>query len=300
MGDDFFKKMRLIPAEEFDRLKMKDVRDYDPELMNRVRSEQYIEQILSNTTLTPEQKVRLLQANLYTHKSQTSIPAANLLHHIADNAVPNQIPPAAQLNPQIQAPEVADEGEDDEIPIGNQNNLMKAVNYLPEATRKKATKMARFLVDNSETVSVNNKNELVLDNKTIKNSNMTDILNYLFNPRKGVREPHGLKAFSLSLKEINMPISFISNRKVKSFIDPLHSSSQRGFFPLAHSDSSKALVSPIKSESYTSVKSNQSGKGKRRKIIGYAKFPFHNYIKSKSLKKFSSKPSFKSLGLYKI
>lgn len=296
MGEsEYFKKMRLIPIEEYDRIKLKDIRDYDPELLNRVRSESFISQILANEKLSSEEKIRLLQANQFTHKSQSKFPSANIVAPAAATGPPAPLQPnpeeiAEELLPQVAEQEEEEEDMEDQ-PQQNKNFIYQAVNYLPEATRKRATNLTRFLDDNSDVLSVNNRNELVVGKNNVKNSNMTDILNYLFNPRKNSREPIGVKAFILAAKNLNMPTSFIQNRKVKSNINLSKELTKKG--------DTDALLSPSKSDnSFHSITENQEGKGKANNIIGYAKLPFgmsHYSIPNKK-----SNSSFKSLGLYKI
>lgn len=187
-----FKKMRLIPEDEYERFKANEIKDYSPELMQKVRSEKYLESIISNSTLSPEEKVRMIQANVFVNKSEMKFEPPPT--------------PAPGILPQFVIRE-EDEDDDDKF-----ENLEDAVRYLPEQARVRASKLKEFIRLHPD-ISVNDNNELVLNNQVILGSNMTDLFNHLFNPRKTIA-PRGLKEFQSKLLELNVPLGFISNRKV--------------------------------------------------------------------------------------
>jgi hypothetical protein len=64
-----FKKFRLVDEDEFNRSKLKEIRDYNPDLMRRVREETLIEKILNNSELDPGEKIRLITGTITKQKS---------------------------------------------------------------------------------------------------------------------------------------------------------------------------------------------------------------------------------------
>ena len=70
-----------------------------------------------------------------------------------------------------------------------------------------------FLQEHPDEVDVTNQNQLMIRGESIPGSNMTDLLNHFYNPRRGI-PPKGLQNFMSTLKAIHTPSTLISNRKL--------------------------------------------------------------------------------------
>ena len=193
-----FKKFRLVDEDEFNRSKLKEIRDYNPDLMRRVREETLIEKILNNSELDPGEKIRLITGTITKQKS------ADLIVSPQQAAA---VPAALE--------EDAEEEEGDDVPevYVPGANLRKALVHLPGQARIKARRLVEFLQEHPDEVDVTNQNQLMIRGESIAGSNMTDLLNHFYNPRRGI-PPKGLQNFMSTLKAIHTPSTLISNRKL--------------------------------------------------------------------------------------
>ena len=204
-----FKKFRLVDEEEVNRQKLKEIRDYNPDLMRRVREETLIEKILRNSELDPGEKIRLITGTITKQMS------SDLLIDPEQSKKPTvPVPAAGEDVPEgdeaAAEEEVAAEEDAEDDPSAN---LKKAIVHLPNQARQRARRHVEFLSEHSEEIGVTNQNKLVIRGESIPGSNMTDLLNHLYNPRKGL-PPKGLGNLMQTLKAIHTPSSLISNRKL--------------------------------------------------------------------------------------
>lgn len=92
---------------------------------------------------------------------------------------------------------------------------------------KQYMKKAQILVEHirkSPDIGWNQRNELILEGKTIPNSNIIDLVDDLVRP-KAKRDPRGIHDFVRALKKDNIPYNFVNNYgrwddKETSFVRP--------------------------------------------------------------------------------
>lgn len=101
----------------------------------------------------------------------------------------------------------------------NEYVLEKVKKNLPKGKLDAGTRLANFLT-NSNSISWNDKNELVIDGTLIPHSNIESILNYA---SRDVRRdpPRGWDTFLRWLADENVPKSAIGNRKGRQQIDDI-------------------------------------------------------------------------------
>lgn len=271
-----FKRFRLVEEDEFQRDRMKQLRDYNPELMSRVRKELSITDILDDESINAEQKLRMLRVMQHTLKPveksvkvptnqkqvrvvidqpgfRTEIPVAQL------PVQPEEEQPEPEL---IQERDIDDVDDDEQVQLeGGESTFEDVVESLPQASRAKASQLANILSDKPNIISLTPKSELVIGGERIPQSNALSMFKYMFNPRHSSVTPVGYAKFVRSLAQLKVPVTLISNKNVQNYLKD-------------------AL---------------QSGHGKHpnpRKPIGYAKLPAK--IRSKLQTPLSS------LKLYKI
>lgn len=101
------------------------------------------------------------------------------------------------------------------IPIVEQTATKpgKVVNLdsIPSVYRKKASSIVQHITDDPE-IDWNERNELIVDGQTIKNSNIIDLVDDLARPSTK-REPRGVEEFTQALRRSNIPDSFIANSR---------------------------------------------------------------------------------------
>jgi len=199
-----FKKMKLVPEMEYDRLKMKEVRDYDPELRTLSFLQSEIDDILNNSNLDAESKMRLFQAAQYRFSSIKERQPEEIKYTSASLPVPPTpvlVPPTPVL-----PPPAAD-------PIPRDMNHDKILNNIPVFQRNKAENFLDLLTEDPDQVTYNNKYQLVVAGKPVKGSNIIDLIRNLYVKRKNYM-PKGQRAFLTAIRRLNMPNTLIQNTEV--------------------------------------------------------------------------------------
>ena len=203
--------MTLVEKAVLDRLRTKQLTQsiQQPELRNLVEIQAHIENLLTNSKLSDDEKVTLLQAaqnrfkkfkeGLYSHVSETT-PEETLTA-----PAPDVGPPAPVAAPT-------------HTPSKTYSKLFGTVN-LPKMFQNKFGALKNFLEDRPDLVRKNEKNEMVLEGKPIDGSNFDDLIRnlYIKNQRYNLE---GNKEFLSTLRKSNMSPSFISNKLVFSIFSP--------------------------------------------------------------------------------
>lgn len=254
-----FKTLRAIPEDEYDRLLAKQIREFDPDINAKVQLEKEIRSILANTRYNDDEKLRLIQAVTYLGTKEEKLSHMSTGITPAPTPRPAPVPPANAV--QEEEPVAMDPDE-------------RGTQYLNSTIRGRAKNLLEF-IDQHPTISVSPKNRLLLNGKEILESNFTDIMNYMFNPRNTIKKaPVGTDAFIHALKQEGAPSYIVGAKVAKKYLSKSTSSSS-------------SLI--------------QGGHGRKRPI-GFAKFPhnmkskFSHNLKSKISKKLKSK----NLNIYKL
>ena len=234
-----FKRFRLVDEEEYNRQKLKEIRDYNPDLMRRVREESLIEKILRNNELDPGEKIRLITGAITKQKS-SDLPIATQDQKTQPTV---QVQPQVEQIPEGEEVEWEEEGDVEEEVEEHPSIYLKRANiHLPTQARLRTNRIVEFLTEHPEEIGVNKKNQLVIRGEPIPGSNMTDLLNHFYNPRKG-HPPKELDNLMHTLKAIHTPSSLIANRKLAKELTQTGQGKIVGFakFPKSQSHYSNPL-----------------------------------------------------------
>ena len=105
-----------------------------------------------------------------------------------------------------------DNSEDSPNPV--EDDIISSV---PPSMQKKAGRLLSRLKSNPE-IKWNDKGEIEYKGKTVKQSNMTDLINDILRNRKNVADPIGWDMFSTVLGDMNIPQDLVGNTKRWQFM----------------------------------------------------------------------------------
>ena len=216
--------MSLVAQEELDRLKQKQLTSYQPELRSMVFLKDEMDTILNRADLPADEKVKLFQIaqnRFASLKSTVLQPSATTA-----TTVTAQLPTATSQADEAEA-EVGEEGEVEAAalpPLGPSSSSIvsvapyaKAIKELPTGFQKKAGQLMGFIDEHPAHFAANSKGEMTIQGRAIPHSNFTDLLRQLYIERK--QHPIGLNEFLTELSALNVPRTYLSNKKVVKFIN---------------------------------------------------------------------------------
>lgn len=197
MGNTF-SKMLLVSEEEMDRMKARQLREYNPSLKAMVKVQDQIESVLNDpsfTELHPNERLQILQ---------------NLQHrfHQLKNEpyVTHTPPPPATLTPTTNSP----------TPYAYAPSIKTEPTLygISKQNVKKAEQLAEHLFKDPDVLSINDNNELVVSGKPISGSNVTDLLADVYTTSKsGLHGPRpvGYQPFLNAIRELHTPRTLLVN-----------------------------------------------------------------------------------------
>ena len=269
-----YRKMVLMENAEVDRLRQKQIREYDPTIGAMAHAQADIDEALTRSNLTDDQKLTLLsQAQqrfmrlkasigiLPTQQTTIAVAAPAVLPGAAPAAQPPAqgvlpaVPPAQQLAPPIIAPQPG--LIPPQFPVqafAPRASTASQTIFTDPAEASEEAKYAQlhdFLGDHPKVLRSNAKGELVFRNKAIPDSSYYQIVSSFL---KG--EDKGLPGYQEFLKGINMLHA----------APELYSHSSSSAFPLSTTESkpltsSKSTSQSKSTSSGTRLKKEQKGKG---------------------------------------
>ena len=99
-----WKKYKLLSEDEYERMKIKELRVYNPQLKSQVRSQIEIDKVLVDPKMTPDEKIRMIQTIrqrvLKPDDTPTPIPPVAAVPEVVTEA------PAAEVPKEVSAEEV--------------------------------------------------------------------------------------------------------------------------------------------------------------------------------------------------
>jgi len=204
-----FKKMSLIAQEELDRLKQRQLTSYNPELRSMVFLKDEMDQLLLRTDLPAEEKLKLFQTA--QHRFQALRPDVQSTTAGTTTSTPR----AAAADEEEEASPIA-EGEllamGPSTGVPQSATFARVVTNLPKQYRSKGTQLVEFFDEHPGRFSATSTGEMAIDGKPIPNSNFNDLIRHLYIGHQ--QTPVGLEHFVSALRELNVPRTSISNRKV--------------------------------------------------------------------------------------
>ena len=151
-----------------------------------------IKRILDTSTLSEHDKVSAYEQVLYKYLTKV-------------NKVNSR---------QVQPPPLASASAEPRQPVEERNIRLekRAIDSLPKTLQTKG----RVLLDHiKETTDLNwnDRGELVRHGETVSGSNIFDLVNELLRTRKLGTQPTGWESFAAALKESNIPMELVGNKK---------------------------------------------------------------------------------------
>lgn len=211
-----YRTMTLIEEGELERLRQRQLKEYNPGLKSLVSIQDQIEKILNDPEFDDESKHKVL-----CHLQEKF----GYLYKKFQNSAAN-IPVLEPLDPAPEDAAPAEQGDD--APDGNEPGDPFHLINLPHVYQHKLHLFKDFLEEHKEEISVNANNELVLDGLTIPNSSMTDLIRsfYLRNQNMNLI---GLANFLGKLRELKVNPHIFSHKDAKNSLKTLkHKASQKG------------------------------------------------------------------------
>lgn len=228
-----WKKYKLLAEDEYERLKIKELRDYNPQLKSMVRAQMDIDNVLSNKGITPDEKIKLIQTIRYTSPK------------MEESAPPAPLAPPVQLPSEPAPAEVATQQVEEAHPNAEEFLSSEDISeFVPDRFKARARLLSKHLSHHPDIVSIDDNLQLVINGKPIIGSNFVDLLHSLYVPRKNFRPP-GQTDFIQVLRSLNVPSTYISNRSVSHAL----SSKSSSLYPIKH----KPKFSPKSKAKRTSI-----------------------------------------------
>jgi len=217
-----FKKLKLVSEDELQRLKEKQIRDYDPKIKKLAFLQSEMDLLLNEDSgLNTEERLKLFQAAQQRFESFKA-PSLDNLPVVKKTVTEHEVEEALEgVQPFVDL-------EDDEDSV---------LGLVPAQLRTKAKGLLNLITTNPDLISFDSHNNVSISGTPIQGANFTDLFRSMYVHRKG--EVPGQAKFLRALKDMNVPISLISNTRVHSQLG-----SARG---RSLSRSPKAFKTPITS-----------------------------------------------------
>ena len=280
-----FKTLTLIEEAELDRLRQKQIKDYNPSLNSMVKIQSTIDKVFDDPELSDEEKQKVLNTlherfnflfNKFKLKGQAALSAPVVT--IPQPAVPaprDLIPavaaPAAvcvnNLGADLTARASSISGDESGTETEGVSELFSASDpmsqqpkaipsqeqlKLPNTYAKKFTQFSDFLNRNSGSISYNDNDEIVLDGTPIPHSSYHDLIRAMY-IRKRTMNLTGITNLYEKLSDLKADISMISHKDARASLESLSN-------PTIQSSLDKSSCSTSTTQSGTGAKSNSKRK----------------------------------------
>jgi len=174
-----------------------------------------IKHTVSNKRLTELDKlmIKILNSNLPDHEKlaryhevlQTSLNLQEFNHpmketHAQEQSISTQVPVSEKNGVQ----EIKVEKEDNDY-----HDLILAA--IPKSKRSAAEHVLALIKKQPKVLSYNDRGEIILHDQRIENSNIIDMIKYIFNSRVAVSNKN---TYHKAISDLNIPQSLITNRKL--------------------------------------------------------------------------------------
>lgn len=237
-------------------------------------SPDYLNRIQSTPTPAPERsKMQLLEENLSSVLTDKNLDDtakmkrySDLLQRYMTYDAKANTPPTVRV-----IPEQSETSPERSAPNTLEQDVLESI---PKGLKNKAEQLMKKIMSNDNILSWNNKGELVIDNRTIKGSNMIDLMNEVLRKRKSLSPTIGIVDFSKALAELNIPHELIGNpgrwREITQWMskEDQHTLRRRQPSPPEHSEAindENALYSSAYHLPYKRQKSSPLKNRKKRK-----------------------------------
>ena len=238
MEGKHYKGMTLVEEAELERLRQRQIKEYNPTLRSLGQIQEQIEKLFDDPELSDEGKCKIL-----SHLQKRF--SVNLAHYKNSTNGVGQAPEAKSLQIEVKSQidpiqnvdsEGENEGEEedvDEKPLGPLIPTLEDAN-IPSHFANKFVRFQEFLKDHKNDISSNDKKEIVLDGEAIAYSSFPDLVRSLY-VRNQDMNLIGTQQFHKKLYELNARSDMFSNRETLNALTHLdkksnkHPHSQTGF-----------------------------------------------------------------------
>jgi len=275
-----FKKFQLVSEEELNRLKQKQIAQYDPQLRAAAFLQSEIDDLLSNKQMDPEHKMQLFQM---AQQRFTSLRGKHAMEETTLGGIHSQMDDDV-VAPAMPAQQVAHLAQGHVTP-GAAAQVLPAeanslIDFLPRRSQEKAKKLLNELGRRGLQIKEDDGGQMMIADEPIIGSNYQDLMSSLYSARKNFHPP-GQDTFLDALGKVNIPHTLIGNTQIHSQIP--HRA-------LTSSQSSTSLFTSSKpsfSKATSSKASSSKSTSKKAKVADIFSSPTASSPKSISLNPFS-------------
>ena len=239
-----FKRLRLMQDEEYNRLRQKQVTSVDSEARLIARLEDESRDVMSSDKLTDGEKVAMLnhlriRMEDLRNKEKAEIEVVGISKKLPGLIVPiaaAAVAPAAVAANVPLAQVIKKEDSSDIIDL-NSNLLLSNI---VSKNQSRASKLLELMKANPKILTLNDKLEVVVNGKSIVNSNFLEMFEGLFNTKKKTSFENlpGIHNFLEGLNSINESKKLITNSYFQSELKVKPSSTFESLLPSSSSSSS--------------------------------------------------------------
>ena len=199
-----------MSQEELERIKAKQIKEYDPSITALARVQNQVDSVLTDPTiaqLPADQRLKLLQKLQHRfeqikHEGDTPLKLAGVSASLPEPAsMPATLP--ANSRPAVQ---------------------LFGIN---QRYRNRADTLMKHILQDPASLSVNERNEIVVKGRTVPGSNIIDLVSDAFATSKSRVEgprPEGFSDFVTALRDVNAPRTLLMN---PSYSDPISATHRR-------------------------------------------------------------------------
>lgn len=216
-----FQKYFLLSQEEMERIRTKQLRDYNPQLTSMARVQEKLEDAQLRKDLPPETKLKEV-AQLQNRFDELKTGMQNLL---PKTEAPAEVPvpaPAGVVQPVAVAPsrngeqrDVAPAEVENPLPVGlPEEPAAVPLVGIDKRNHAKATRVWTSLTRDPSVFSVADNQEIIVRGERIPGSNIFDLMSDAFTLKRGRMSgprPSGFEQFRQALIDSNAPTGLFSN-----------------------------------------------------------------------------------------
>jgi len=221
------RKMALVPFDSLDslsRIQLQKQQNRDPGLIAISRIDQEMMDILQNSNISPQTKLTMYQNLFHRYASMAKQydtppppPPPPPAPVVPPPPPPPPPPPALVVPPPLPPlPALAPVFIPGPVIVKKPPGLAGVVNKFPNPLRRKVSRLVRHIQENPD-ISWNENNEIIVDDKLYKTSNMGDLIKALVT-EETQSATFALTPFVQALARHNIPMSAISNRQIKDTV----------------------------------------------------------------------------------
>lgn len=222
---DYAKKMILIEPEQLEKFKKENINNVSTNILSRLDEE--MNKVL-NTKLEDREKwslyLQTLQRYLYfaeKDRQPLEIPITSIFNDMANTK-------KEKISSERDSDVKGISSKVDEV-SGTSENYGKSqlLHILPKSYKSKGELLIDFLLKNKEKIYWDEKGTVFIDNKEVNKSNILDLINDVIRPLRN-SSPRGWTEFSVALKDLKVPLSYIGNPRRSTYISVMSNSPNPG------------------------------------------------------------------------